>query len=1476
MWWIGRMYLDGVGHSESFYKNITLDFGQDGDSNSLNHTYLQLVNGGGKTTLVSLMLTLFEPDKRQFVQVISGRDKGMKYSYDDYFHRELSVLLIELVNKNGDSLLIGQFHQKNGDETDVIKFMCDDQSLIERPFDIVPSRTRALDNPHMKPYVGSIKQARAWLSEMTSQPEGFRWRVLPTNQEWRAALREHKVNHDMIKTMITFNAEEGGISNFAHYKSEQDFLASFYGCVIPKDQLASLIASCRHEIAENGELNTYRRDLEFYQQVLSRWQRFNAPASLLLQHRREKDNIIDQFQIYLRDLEAHKDKLGKMIEERDGQIKSKNDSLDELNKEADALKLREFELKYQLASLQLEMANQKVAEIDASIVEAKGQADVFKAALPHKEWQSIMHRITRLNEDIRILNEQHEKPMQVRFDNIAAQSKRVHLNCISASEAERDELAKNVKSMNEAIADSNKAMSALQRQQGELAAERRTLRGAKEQGELQLDDLKQKGLIESNESPENSLLRWDQLMSTHQADAEVTEQKLAVCETTLESLKANQQKCEVDKSTAGQLLSRAQDQHESAKTSFNNLNQLWHNLPSSLEAKLNAPCPVWTQKGAKAQLESWIQDFNADHERLSQDQYALRAEFNALESAGNTLIDADLNRALTALYDKGVKRDRLWAYPTYLSEMLQDDPERIAAKIESNPGRYMGLVALDDNTLEQVRGVSADLEWSHQPIPVYLLNESDVTPVSGADERVPDAVIAPSKKLIYSSTAYEKRLQELNDQIETNNKAFQAMSGELEALRQLLSQWTVFYQQYGSHWDDIIEAVNQAELRQKESEAALDEARRATDAYKKTLADAKHLAQQALKQVQATIEQKRTLEWFLEGSWKQVRHAQQRLPAIETEVKSINDKIARLNTDITRSNEALHDAQANHTQIINLIRKLKNRLNSSLYASVSPVNEAEAIAETDPDLIHQEVDRAQHDLEQARMNKDVIALKQELQNEESNLKKALTQLEAHKAWETHQTEVESASAKSHDSIMESLDRLSANLDRLDVQYRAESIQQLKLKEDYDLLVQSRPDKPVELDSALLGDEEGLHQALIATQTQRRTTQQAQRCLRDEIEKLYEASNELSGKLTKTNALIIKVEAVHSSPANGIEQPINRLEDLESEIKIQKQAYDKVTNDLVGDQKQTAHYWNQLNDHILLELTRPEEEQAASMFVTQWQKHSMESALDQLEGVGRSIEDNHACTQNLIERIREGMDLAVQDLGGHLSNAMSLLRKASKVKIPTQSPVLPGKHVMKIRADMDLMGVDFESKARECLERWIEKGDVPVVPGQRDMVTAELVQSIYPEGNMEIALIKTTTTTVNTRYTPITALEGSGGQLLTTSFLLFVMVSEIQCKDNDLPTDGFLIADNPLGKCNADSLIKIQLAMAKAYNIQLIYMSGLTDPNAKAMFENHIMLTRIGRLKDRAVIGFDEVDDHMLFSTDLKNCSEQVKGALIGQ
>lgn len=438
MWLIKRVYMDGAGHEEAFYKDLTLDYiglsqavsspvveglrSPVRNAKVVTSTYQQLVNGGGKSTYIALLLSIFEPSVSDFTQYLANHRQS-EYHYRNYFYKELSVVLVEMVNESGQTLLLGHAHQRNGDDVDRTLFICDaPDSLLGAPFDEVPSYSRAERKFELRPYANSLRSFDSWLNLKVGSEGGMHWRKTTRQNEWRAFLLEQQINVDLIKTMVTFNSEEGGLTRFIEYKTEHDFLGAFFACTMSKDAAERLRELVAHEVERQGELEGIRRNESFLRDVLANWLAFLDPAKQLESIQAQQQLLEDGFREAMRDLAAF---VG------DDQVEQTQleDNMDSLQTHiGQAMSLRE-QLGKRRALLEYDLVqhqfNKQKAIVDALQDEGDTnqlQIEITHAAIDYKAYAKALNEYRQADEDLKVFQSETERPLQVIFERTAGEA----------------------------------------------------------------------------------------------------------------------------------------------------------------------------------------------------------------------------------------------------------------------------------------------------------------------------------------------------------------------------------------------------------------------------------------------------------------------------------------------------------------------------------------------------------------------------------------------------------------------------------------------------------------------------------------------------------------------------------------------------------------------------------------------------------------------------------------------------------------------------------------------------------------------------------------------------------------------------------------------------------------------------------------------------------------------------------------------
>ncbi|WP_017600645.1 coiled-coil domain-containing protein [Nocardiopsis lucentensis] len=124
-------------------------------------------------------------------------------------------------------------------------------------------------------------------------------------------------------------------------------------------------------------------------------------------------------------------------------------------------------------------------------------------------------------------------------------------------------------------------------------------------------------------------------------------------------------------------------------------------------------------------------------------------------------------------------------------------------------------------------------------------------------------------------------------------------------------------------------------------------------------------------------------------------------------------------------------------------------------------------------------------------------------------------------------------------------------------------------------------------------------------------------------------------------------------------------------------------------------------------------------------------------------------------------------------------------------------------------------------------------GRRDGLTLLLrgVRAATPKGiKVEILKPDAVLRTERVRVSQINDIF-SGGQLLTAAIIIYCTMAALRAnaRGHTRQHSGVLFLDNPIGRASAGYLIELQMAVAKALGVQLIYTTGLFDTNALAAF-----------------------------------------------
>ena len=224
MWHLARIHLRGVGHTDARFDPLDLDLTDDGTPCD---TVWWLENGGGKTSLLSLVFAVLRPAQREFLGKDNDRTLGDYVQSGDVGHVVLEWRLPAdgLPGINADSVLLTGVTL----EWDDLRAQPDNPSALQRTWwgfrttgDSALSQLPFLDED------GRPRRARAFADQLARQvgPDASAELHRPADNQrrWHEWLTSHELDPEVFRYQIEMNADEGAIADQFSFSSGDAFV----------------------------------------------------------------------------------------------------------------------------------------------------------------------------------------------------------------------------------------------------------------------------------------------------------------------------------------------------------------------------------------------------------------------------------------------------------------------------------------------------------------------------------------------------------------------------------------------------------------------------------------------------------------------------------------------------------------------------------------------------------------------------------------------------------------------------------------------------------------------------------------------------------------------------------------------------------------------------------------------------------------------------------------------------------------------------------------------------------------------------------------------------------------------------------------------------------------------------------------------------------------------------------------------------
>ncbi|MFF3567941.1 hypothetical protein ACFYXQ_09205 [Nocardia jiangxiensis] len=225
----------------------------------------------------------------------------------------------------------------------------------------------------------------------------------------------------------------------------------------------------------------------------------------------------------------------------------------------------------------------------------------------------------------------------------------------------------------------------------------------------------------------------------------------------------------------------------------------------------------------------------------------------------------------------------------------------------------------------------------------------------------------------------------------------------------------------------------------------------------------------------------------------------------------------------------------------------------------------------------------------------------------------------------------------------------------------------------------------------------------------------------------------------------------------------------------------------------------------------------------------ESLIERADQWATQLTSRAASLTTDLEDSERHRTILINQLQHHVGEALTLVEKAERLsRLPDSAGVWAGRRVLKIgfaKPDPQILvariaeTVDENARSR------------PDLPG-RDLVLRCVAGAVPRDFKVEILKPDAAG---RAEYASISQMATvfSGGQELTGAIMLYCTLAALRAStragSRGSRAGGMLILDNPIGKASADYLLSLQMNMAAAVGVQLIYTTGSMEDRVLATF-----------------------------------------------
>lgn len=1418
---ITRLHFAGIGHHDARFPALKLDFrGQNGlPADSV----IWAENGVGKSSLLTLFFSTYQTNRRQF---LGARGVAKARELEDYVQeRDLSFIITEwditddrasvslLTDEPRELLVVGQALSWNRLDRST-------GDLRRRFFTFRPSPDLTFDDLPVAGLAEPVKSYEAfhdWLNARAKAHPKLQI-VHETNQgDWRAHLESCHLDPELFSYQLRMNLDEGGVNEiFNELKENKDFIRLFLELGLDPGTPTQVRNNLGDFLPQHCRLEAMRAQVAFNERLLVELKLFLEQLGLFRETESRAHASADAAAIMLAQLQAAVQQAATDLRETEKQREKLEKEERRVSSERDSVRRRLNFFTHKRAQLEVSESQSALQSAEGEVASADQSVRLVSLAESLSQLRDREAEAGVLHETIRREQEQ-ARPEREALEALGAHLQKaltLELEQANTRFTNAQEKKKNYRTRQTEI--QNKRIAA-EREQAAKSEKYAVVEQFFSSRDRQRDKLRQESVLDSKEEAATALERW-QKVAQDSSDA------------------ANRSRAERDNALAE--AQRLAEQRSALLSQASETEARFNQYSVRIAEAEKRESAIATHPELQAAVEAPRADLElpATLDRLRQRAADLL----------NHLLRLNADMAEDARAEKHVERDGLFP-PTRDVEAVVEhlksqgltsvipathwlasntDVSAANALLASDPARFHGVMF--NSLVDQAKAEAAVKSTRSPHAPVQVSPTPEQMPKLADPESL---VVPPRHAGAYNREAAQTERVALQSRLQSTRTNLDTLHVQHKSSAELETNLTAWLAEFGGGQLTTLreqrrgEEQSLASLRQRAKEAR--EQTVATQTLAQTLetqarhhGDAAQRASTMAAKAESFIEQ---FETPLEGRRRERETLKQRLAELESELGTLHDTAEQLKLSepaLEREEQEARDG----------VRDLKVELAAITYAAAA---QPEVVTETLAAVRQRyaaEVQRfdgrfkdtaAQGQL--LEKQQQIAALKQSLDAEELC---DLNRQEAHALADARNLPVQRAQARQrHTEAISS-----------------KATAQVRLKQAREALRQIGT--PGELDRPMQGElvpEIALEISNIVTnlETEAKRLESEHGRVRLDIEaneKAAQAATSRNERVKSQAKLLTNLDvqpsartelsvlsADDASVAAAVDELCASLRSAREQVKQQ--------NEKIGERHSAIRDLTQCED-FSHDLNIP----ARSLFVTLTLPELLQGsvAADRQRAVSEQTETLKA----ELQQMQQHRDLIVSELLTESEKAVNLLGRAARFsKMPDTMTGWEGDSFLRIHLSMPHSQDEKILRLRAYVDDLLARGTLP--DGVRLVFDALL--ALVTERGMEASILKPETQRRKTRY-PVREMSGwSEGERTTVAIILYCTLVKLRAQSRGHAERraevSALLLDNPIGKASKPEFLEMHRWIAGALGVQLIYATGINDPQALSVFPNRIRLAK---------------------------------------